>query len=381
MPPDVSADAAACLNMETETQAKNDPLISEVLPIETRQQTPFIQKLRRKLFRRSFPSMPQAYSENPSPLDAQKFSAALTALCNPAPSAWRERMYCAWLLGHAPLTPAQQLEATRALGSEVQFRYVSRYDRFRAHLRRVEYQTLPLAVISALWITLPIIRHGTHHHTTLDLSTSVFMVAGMFLALYVSLFPSVFLLSALLNMRRVNSVRVAAILALARLRAPEAIGPLSRAALDVSHGIRVVAEESLRQCLPQITPDHYGRLDADTVPALCKLLDVKKERLFAGHLHTEQLVLDVLDALGKIGDGSAVRHVESVAEDGWTSSARDAARQILPLLRQRQQQENELRLLLRGSTPPPTSPDQLLRPTLPTPHTAPELLLRSGSRE
>ena len=312
---------------------------------------------------------------------SETFSAVLAGLHNLAPNIWRERMLCAWLLGHAPLTTAQQHEATRALGKVVQNQHAPRPQQIRSQLQTAALRALPLTGILAIWATSQLVENTGYNHFAVSFTTFSFMVEGMFALLYVPLFFGLLPFSAALNIHRGNRVRVAAILALARLRAPEFIGPLSRAALDVSHGIRVVAEESLRQCLPQITPDHYGRLDADTVPALCKLLDVKKERLFAGHLHTEQLVLDVLDALGKIGDGGAVRHVESVAEDGWTSPVRDAAHQILPLLRLRQQQENEPRLLLRGSTPPPASPDQLLRPTLPAPHAAPEQLLRSGSRE
>lgn len=302
-------------------------------------------------------------------------------LCSPAPSLWRERMLCAWLLGHSPLTPSQQAEAARELGRVTRNRHVSQAEQLRGHLQVSLWRTLPVSALGAVAITIQMMAAPITNKLVADATLFEYMSAVLFVAFLIPVFIVLFGLGGVLNVHRANRVRMAAVLAMGRLRSPEAVGALARATLDVSPGIRSVAEESLRQCLPEITPDHYARLDADTVPALCRLLNVKKERLFANHAHTEQLVLDALAALGKIGDGSAVRSVESVAENGWTQSVRDAARQILPVLQERQKQENNPRLLLRGSAPPQTPGDQLLRPISTTLIALPEQLLRPGSRE
>ena len=362
---------------ETDTQATGgNPISAATSELETREQSLQIKRLRLKLSRHSFLPQQDAYWENPGPLSPYKFAAVIGGLCSPAPPLWRERMLCAWLLGHSPLTPPQQAEAARELGRVARNRHVSQSEQLRGHLQASTLRTLPVAALGAVAITIQMMSATITNKLVADDTLFIFTSAIAFVALLIPVFTVLFGLGGLLNIHRANRVRMAAVLALGRLRSPEAVGALARATLDVSPGIRSVAEESLRQCLPQITPDHYARLDADTVPALCRLLNVKKERLFANHAHTEQLVLDALAALGKIGDGSAVRPVESVAEDGWTQPVRAAARQILPVLQERQRQENNPRLLLRGSAPPPTPGDQLLRPTSTTLIALPEQLLR-----
>lgn len=366
---------------ETQTRAGSFPL-RVAAENEALKQALQIKRMRRKLSRRSFLPLMDAYWENPGPLDAEKFSAVLAALCNPAPHSWREQMLCAWLLGHAPLTSEQQAEAARELGKVARNRYAPKGEQFRAPLRMAGMWSLPCSAVGAAAITLQVfIPSIINKPMVVDIWVFLFMSVVTFFALLIPVFGVLACLEGIANVHRLNRVRIAAILALARLQTPYAVGSLARATLNAIPAIRSVAEESLRVCLPQITSEHYARLDADTVPALCRLLNVKKERLFANHAHTEQLVLGVLEALGKIGDGSAVRPVESVAEDGWTDAVRNMARDILPILRERQQQENDPRLLLRGSTPPQTGSYQLLRPTSDTSHTPPEQLLRPENRE
>lgn len=367
---------ASCVEAGEDTQADTDfPLAATASATATSEQTLLIKRLRRKLFRRSFLPQRNAYLENPGPLSPYKFAAVLGRLCDPAPNAWRERMLCAWLLGHAPLTSEQQREAARALGKVAQNRHAPLAQQLFILLKTAALQNLLVAAVPTIWLTCQLFWDMPLNRPAVKFEILAF-TSILYLTAFVALFPLATALPTTLTVHRTLRIRIAAILALARLRIPEAVSPLARATVNVNPNIRSAAEEGLRQCLPQITPDHYARLDADTVPALCRLLDVKKERLFANHAHTEQLVLDVLAALGKIGDGSAARHVESVAEDGWTQAVRDAAREILPLLRERRQQENNPRLLLRGSAPPQTTGDQLLRPTSTPLIALPEQLLR-----
>ena len=373
---------ASDTNAEIEAQAAVSSPVSAVAAPEASRQAMLIKRLRRKVSRRSFLPLMDAYWEKPGPLNADKFDLVLATLRNPAPHAWREQMLCAWLLGHASLTAHQQAQAASELGKVARNRHAPQNQRLLAHLHTTGLWTLPFAALGAAAITIQMIMTTLIHKSIgIDVSLFLYMCVVLFVALLIPIFVAIFGLTGLSIYHHSIRVCIAAMLALARLETPQAVAPLARATLYASPSVRSVAEESLRQCLPHITPEHYAQLDVDTVPALCRLLHVKKERLFANHVHTEQLVLEVLAALGKVGDGSAVRPVESIAEDGWTESVRNAALAILPVLRERQQQENDPRLLLRGSTSPQAGSDQLLRPTCTASYTLPEQLLRPGSKK
>jgi hypothetical protein len=76
----------------------------------------------------------------------------------------------------------------------------------------------------------------------------------------------------------------------------------------------------------------------------------------------EALLLVVLEALGRVGDGRAVLPVERLEKKGRTAQIRRAAAAILPILRDRQDKENAHATLLRASTTPNDAPNVLLRP-------------------
>lgn len=345
-----------------------------------------VPRLRRKLPKRSLLRRARINWHSPSPLTEEKFVALLSKLRDPDPAVWRERVLCAWLLGHSPLTADQEREAATDLGNVLQNRHAGRRARYRANLEDVSRYTVPLAALLTILADLQIANSqwyrnpGTtyfppefHTYPLLGFLVSFFSIGVLWNAL---LYPLLFPLVTARNMARNNRVRGAAALALGRLRAPEGIEALARATLDVSPHVRAIAEPALHLSLPTLTNEHYGRLGPFVVPALCHLLDHKKERLFAYHVRTERLVLQSLTALEKIGTGAAVSSVEKVARDGWTDSVREAAQEILPVLQERQRLENDPHILLRASALP-QSGEHLLRAAPSALHDhAPEQLLR-----
>lgn len=344
-----------------------------------------VARLRRKLPKRSLLRRAKINWDLPAPLADKKFAALLSLLRDPAPSAWRERILCAWLLGHSPLTTNQKHEAAIELGNVLQNRQVGRRERYRANLRDVARQTVPLAALLTLLAELQIassfwypgssihIPYAFYTYPLLGFLVSFFSI-GVFW--YCLLYPFLFPLVTARNMARSNRVRGATALALGRLRAPEGVEALACATLDVSPHVRAIAEPALHLSLPTLVNEHYGQLGPFAVPALCHLLEHKKERLFAYHVRTERLVLQILYALGKIGTGQAVPSVEKVAQDGWTAGVREAAQQILPVLQERKRQENDPHILLRASALP-QSGDHLLRAASSALHAAaPQQLLR-----
>ena len=345
-----------------------------------------VPRLRRKLNKRSLLRRANIDWDAPDRLTEEKFAALLSRLRNPDPAAWRERMLCAWLLGHAPLTPDQKREAALELANTLQNRHAKRRERYNANLRDVSRVAIPLAAFLTILADAQIVNNSWHPNPSAYplLASIAFLLMG-FLVSFLSigvfwfflLYPFLFPFVTARNMARSNRVRGAAALALGRLRAPEGIEALSRAVLDVSPSVRAGAEPALRLSLPVLTNEHYGTLGPSAMPALCHLLDYKKERLFAYHVRTERLVLQTLQALEKIGTGEAAPSVGKVAQDGWTASVRDLARQILPVLQERKRQENDPYILLRASTLPQSgetllraapsalqddAPHQLLRP-------------------
>ncbi len=134
--------------------------------------------------------------------------------------------------------------------------------------------------------------------------------------------------------------------------------------------MRVQAIRALRQALPVLQSEHYGLLNLQAIPNLCRLL----------YQPDESLVLEVIEALGKIGDGSALHPVKWVAERGRTQQIREAAQAILPILEERHRQEQDPQILLRP-TAGFSTPDTLLRAAQAKPETGSEHLLRVSTQE
>lgn len=212
------------------------------------------------------------------------------------------------------------------------------------------------------------------------------MCIGMMLFwLTLILSPLVLPFSRALEARRQNRVRAAAVMALGNQLVPESIGAVAAAYNDAMGRLSTVANRPLREAaarampalLVTLTPDHYGRLDAQAVPNLCRALEWT-DRQGTASAEEELLTLHLLEALGKVGDGRAVASVQRVAEESHSPNCRTLAERILPVLKERQLRENESQMLLRGTLVPVAGTDVLLRPASAAAETEPKQLLRAS---
>lgn len=185
------------------------------------------------------------------------------------------------------------------------------------------------------------------------------------------------LISSALDDRPLNRLRAIALRTCARQGWIEALRATTGALFDGAglkqtlgcQEVREAAEESLPLLLAALGQEHYGKVSAETMACLCKAL----------YHENDALVMHILEALEKAGDGQAVAPVERMVKRGRTPELRAAAERILPILQERQQQENAPKMLLRASSAPAETPDVLLRPAMHTEETEPETLLRASA--
>jgi HEAT repeat protein len=138
--------------------------------------------------------------------------------------------------------------------------------------------------------------------------------------------------------------------ALASLKSPHSMGTLARAASDSNFRVRNIAILTIARICRTITADHYDQLSSEITPGLCRLLSHADDKL----------VMVVLEALNKVGDGRAVQPVATVARRGVTGGVRSYAAYLLPILEERKRHENDPIRLLRPASASPAQ--QLLRP-------------------
>lgn len=320
-----------------------------------------IQRLLRRLPRRHplRPCILALLEEMPLPVEIPEL---LHAAPRSSGSRWEERALAAWALG---LMPARCSAYTEKLCEILENRQQTLSERLAPSSLRALFATLSLAAVPALLIGSDIAGKQGHPSPALILSIA------LILALTPTLYPIVFLLtvplSYALQVMRTNRVRALAALSLGRLCDPQSLGVLAGAAAEGGGMVRRNAISALRRLLPLLSPEHYGRIGPLAVPNLCRLLSHPRERF----------VLEILAALGKVGDGRAVPAVEWIAEQGETVWLQEAAQRILPLLRQRLQQESAPRTLLRATCLPDPAPESLLRPATGTQDAKIRLLLRA----
>jgi HEAT repeat protein len=321
-----------------------------------------------------------------SKLPASTVRALVTLLQGPFSERWRERVVALWALGCADLAPNHRNAVSEAI-QEALGHHPTRPDLALVNSSANAWKrTRPLAALAGaagfLWAMRVLCPPDSDVVFSILPGLFSVMISGVFgsvtavVASYL-LFPAVLPVSYGLDRAQNQRVRAAAALALGRLGHPQSVGALARAALELSPTVRQAAETALHALLPTLTPDDYGRLDANACPSLCRLLNVRRQQLFADHVRTEDLVVELLAALGKVGDGRAIPVVEAVAVDGWTERARQAARAALPALQARRQNEQNHRLLLRGAVAPVTPETLLLRSVSRDAASEPDTLLRA----
>jgi len=164
------------------------------------------------------------------------------------------------------------------------------------------------------------------------------------------LWPIVAALTVLRDRAMGVRVRVAAADALGDLAEPASVAPIARALKDLTPSVRRAAWGALPRVLGKLDDRHYGHVERDTVPALCRALGKGPEAAD----------LAILEALGHVGGTSAVEPVERMAGGARWASVRDAAQRILPILRDRRRVETDTTRLLRPAQP--NNANHLLRP-------------------
>ncbi len=156
-----------------------------------------------------------------------------------------------------------------------------------------------------------------------------------------------------------TAVREAAVESLARIADPRAIAPL----ISMMHSGDVALSSAALSALLRIVPkmgtlrmEQAHLLPAETVPQLASLVEAPNYTL----------ARYALEALHAIGDGRALSEVLRLANQPPTYNAdkhalREYARFLVPILRERAEQDTLRQTLLRGASCP-ASPSELLRP-------------------
>jgi HEAT repeat protein len=288
-------------------------------------------------------------------------SPLLKPLNSPSEYGWKSRQVAAWTLGRAQLNSRQQEIAAETLVRVLEGR--SDYD--GAHLVRavlgavlaVSLLMMPLGIVfwQELWNAFP-----------------VFIGAAILVGVLCS--SGNVSISLESEDEKTIRIRAAAAEALGNLRRPETVGTLLVAHLEGKKKVCAAATSALRQVLPTLTSDHYGQLESSVSPNLCRALTY----------WDTTFVLDVVTALGKVGDGRAATALEELEQSERRSEVRKEIAKILPILLERKRYELELKrreeesgTLLRGTANPlPT--EELLRPAgIQSPDEAKETLLRA----
>lgn len=355
------------LRQETGTAAPEERLQGERLAVTPEERRKMQQRIRR--IRRRSLLTPDALAQlGQSRLPTETLHALLTMLEGPFEEHWEERATAAWALGLAHLTPRQQQTVSRVLCHVLRRKMLAR----SVHNER--WLDAPIVMVAIPWLLCWLFAL-TWRSSEGQGSPVLFQAGALFGSMYIGYRLNQSLKTAATV--RANRLRATAATALGRIACVDSIATLARTALDGSRMVRRAAEPALMACLAQLTSAHYGDMEADVVPNLCRLLERAREQLHRNSASATELALCILDALGKIGDGRAVPAARNLINTGWTAPVNQAAKELLPLLLTRQQQETNQRILLRGATMPTDPPLTLLRPIEnPADDPQPQTLLR-----
>ncbi len=287
----------------------------------------------------------------------------LDALCNLSWRGRKERDLAALLLGQVALTESQRQTCLATLLPFVERRMKSFSPNNLRTLGRWFCRSLPFSLLLLIWFliwSLTDSDFGIKGGSLFSLVVGLLILLAVFSGLTI---PFTLPLSLHLDNRKMARL-CPAVIALGHLRAPESIVTLAGAV--TYKPLRTAATPALEQALAALTPDHFGALHSQTVPNLRAALDIADERLQA----------TILEGLRHIGDGRAIRAVQRLADMGSIF-----AREILPILKARQEQENQSTMLLRAASAGTSASGHLLRPAGAASATDPQELLRAAAPE
>jgi hypothetical protein len=276
-----------------------------------------------------------------------------------------QKRVCTWLLGLPTVRPSDRPKAAAAL---------------RSVLLKAPTQHIPsdkrLIGRAMGWTSLIGIPCGL----LLSVLAQAFNpFAAIAIAALAALLVSVLLMPfSLLYLHRkevdaARDLRFIAAHALGRLQAVEAIDAVAAASAEQDAKLREVAMASLRVLMSRLTRDHYGHLGSETVPNLCQLLQFYAAPMRAFDRSLDELNMELLEAVEKIGDARAIAAVTAAAGNPRLA---DRAINVLEILEERRRRETNRLTLLRGSEPSDDSEHELLRASSSRPESTPEQLLR-----
>jgi len=256
------------------------------------------------------------------------------ALANPSPRHWREQVVAAWALARVPLDE-QERDAAAGMLLETLDRDEddTLWERILRGLLWGYGTMLPLCL---LW-SLMIARAGESEWA--DVFPQMLFVMGSLAS--VLTIPLCLVYGRLTNSHS-DLLQAASAESLGRLHVVESIGPLAQKLFEPSVTVREASAFALMQILPKLTEADCGSLDQHAINRLADALN---------HPNT-LLVFKILEALEKVGTGTALPAVERLAREGKTRQLQDSARKVTVILEDRQRREREARHLMRATSGP-----------------------------
>jgi hypothetical protein len=287
-------------------------------------------------------------------LSEEEITTLLIEIAEPSGFRWREQLLAVTLLGFLPLDRHQRASLY------VRLKNICDMKAWPDYQTLFTLRFLPLWFLFAVWL--------------------LSLGAPVLLGLIASAIPTIVIMlpaSGIWEDGRMNCLRAAALRTCGRLRLLDSLGMVNDALFYAPgleqtrgcHQVRQAALEALPLMASALTPEDYGQVPSDFVPNLCRAL----------YHPDDAIVILVLDALAKVGDGRAVKPVARMVERGRTPELCAAAARILPILEERERLEAAPHILLRASEPPAVKPEELLRPAAVGSETEPATLLRAGA--
>lgn len=161
------------------------------------------------------------------------------------------------------------------------------------------------------------------------------------------------------------------------------VGSLLEACEDIDAATAI--HEALTRILPQMKASDAHMLNTHQKKKLYEMIGLPKLFGKYGRNEDETLQLVILRALQQIGDGAAMPYVEKLANPPAgakvSKEVQEAARECLPFLTQRAEQERLSMTLLRAAGTMETQSGELLRPAATNVESDPRALLRATQQD
>ncbi len=290
----------------------------------------------------------------PTEVAEEDASIVLASILNSSAWRWRQHNLAMWTLGRMPLSSQKKQRVASALSDFVKQKGLAGF--YQVALFWLLFVMTLIAVgapvngVEGGWSTFPAV-----------------------LGACVSA-PFVWLTASVWGDLRFNLLRATAVETLGLIALPESAEAIAYAMYEMAYNRKGLFDRRLwraaiaafPQALASLTSARYLQMGASFVPNLSHLLDHLKE----------PLQLDILEALGKMGDGRAVIPIRRFLLRTKSVATSTTAQRILPILERRQAQETAHSTLLRASSKPNDAPNVLLRPAYGGYEDQPQSLLR-----